>query len=374
MDSTLARTTKDAMLDLRNRTIYVIAPGGTTAQGGMARMVKYMVDNWPNEAGRMLVLDSYGSARCRMPLVFLFMMARLFVNAMRNRIDLLHIHMAERLSVTRKGLVVYLGALFRIPTVLHLHGAEFENYCMSLPQWRLALVRRMMQKVTMVVALGHTSKSFVCNYLNVDPRRVQVLPNAVPAPRLTPRKHTGPCRILFLGAVCERKGVPTLLSALASPLLTGLDWHCHIVGDGDLATYRNQAKENGIENRLTFHGWLSQEESHKELVESDFLVLPSRNEGLPMAILEAMSVGLPTIATPVGEMRDAVRDGNTGLIVPVDDIAALGEAMRALVVDCEKRQALGHAARELYLSTFDIKNYNQSIALLFKRVLRIGQA
>jgi len=355
---------------LKGKNIYVVAPGGCTAKGGMARMVKYMVESWPADAGNLKVLDSYGpGTRYSMPPYFMLLLIRLLVAALFAQIDVLHIHMAERLSVTRKGIVIHIASFFRIPIVLHMHGGQFEDYCRALSPRRLSALKRTMAKVHTLVMLGECGKSFVQNYLDVEPSRVRIVPNAVPA-QTCERKNffrsaETTCSIVFLGRVCDRKGVSFLISALSSPSLAGLDWHCEIVGDGNLERYESKAGELGIRERITFHGWQDQENSRRILASADFLVLPSCHEVLPMAILEAMSLGLPTIATPVGEVRDVVRDGVTGLIVPVGDTQALSEALGDLIRNPGKRVELGQEAYRLYLSSFDIAIFNKRMSAVF---------
>jgi glycosyltransferase involved in cell wall biosynthesis len=131
--------------------------------------------------------------------------------------------------------------------------------------------------------------------------------NGVPDPdvqRPVPRQTT--CELLFAGVLNERKGLRDLLTALASERLRHAPWHLSIAGNGDETPFRNQSDMSGIADKVTFLGWLPSPEMRDLFAASDVLVLPSRNEGLPMVIVEAMASGLAVISTPVGSIGDAI--------------------------------------------------------------------
>jgi glycosyltransferase involved in cell wall biosynthesis len=303
-----------------------------------------------------------------MPAYFIVACIRLFLAALARRVSLVHVHMSERLSVFRKGLVVHLAKLFRIPVVLHLHGADFADYCRSLPPNGLARVKKMVGKADVVITLGQYWRNFVRDELGVDDSRIAVLHNAVPGPQSVPARVGGKtCRILFLGVVCERKGMPTLLEALAHESMMALDWQLEVAGDGEIAAYQAEAERLGLDTRVTFHGWVDEKGARRFLSQCDVLVLPSRNEGLPMAILEAMAYGMAVVATPVGSIADAIRNGENGSLVPVRDSAALASALASLVRDPSLRQRMGAMARQTYEQHFEISAYNNQLARIFER-------
>lgn len=354
--------------------IHVVTPGGTRANGGMGRMVSYFTRTWTVPDAPLVVVDSYGlGGKARMPAMFACSLARLTIAAALGRIGLLHIHMAERASVMRKGLIVHLGRSFHIPVVLHLHGADFADFCRDLGPWRHHLVKSMVHRANAVVVLGNYWRDFAISDLGLPPGRIEVLHNAVPGPETVPaRNHDGPCRILFLGVLGKRKGVPTLINALASPAMRARSWHATLAGNGEVAETRDYAARLGLADRLSFPGWVDEDKARQLLAETDLLVLPSRNEGLPMAILEAMAWGLPVVSTPVGAIPDAVESGTNGVLVPVGDDAALAQALVQLVDDGALRQRMGAASRERWAQMFNIANYNHRLEALFRRV-RAGQ-
>lgn len=351
------------------KRIYVVAPGGAAAVGGMARFIDYVTREWPREQTGMElnVVDSTGPtyAKAKMPFYFALAVLRVLGAGMLGRIDLLHIHMAEYGSVVRKLFVLHLGRLLRTPVVLHLHGANFREFFEGLPAALRRVVVSSMNRARRVIVLGPYWAEYI-ERIGVDRERIRIVRNAVPGPAQPPvRQGSGPCRILFLGVLTERKGMPELIEALGSDELRALSWNMQIAGNGDAEPYRALAERLGIDDRLEFLGWVDSPQARALLASSDMFVLPSRHEGLSMAILEAMSFGVPVVATPVGDVREAVEDGVTGRIVPVQDPASLARALAELVRDPELRRRLGDQARARFRDRFDIAVLNRTLAQLF---------
>jgi glycosyltransferase involved in cell wall biosynthesis len=96
---------------------------------------------------------------------------------------------------------------------------------------------------------------------------------------------------------------------------------------------------------VVFTGW--SDEPRRHLTTFDLYVLPSRIEGFPLAVVEAMLAGLPVVASTVGSVADAVLDGETGLLVPAENPEALASAVGTLLADPDRMRAMGNRGREL---------------------------
>ncbi|MDQ2102255.1 glycosyltransferase family 4 protein [Azospirillum isscasi] len=354
--------------------IYIVSPGGTLEKGGMGRIVDNFTADLKQHRPdvKFEVIDSYGpDAKFHlMPFYFAAAMLRLFGCFVTGKAQLVHIHMAEYGSVLRKGLIVAMASLFRVPVVLHLHGGRFpKHYEDARPPSRWA-IRHMMAMTSEVVVLGEYWRNWVVTTFPTV-GRVTLLHNAVPGPEAIPdRAGDGPVRLLFLGRLIKLKGIDVLLDALASDVCRSRSWHLTIAGDGDLECYRAQARTLGLEDRVRFTGWLDQAGCRKELVQAHVLVQPSMFEGLPMSVLEAMANGLTIVATPVGSVGDAIADEETGLLVPPGDRAALAEALARVIDDAELRRRLGRGARLRFERQFDIAVYRERIIEIYRRNAR----
>ena len=358
----------------RATTVWVVAPGGRDDTGGICRMVDHQAACF--EAGAIRVVDSGGMApRTQMPLRAAAALLLVAGAALGGRIGLLHVHVAAWGSVARKAPFVLLGRALRIPVVLHLHAADFGEFHASLSRIGRRLVRFVFAASDTVVVLGARSRALMHDGLGLDQSRLQILPNAVPDIDVTPGARTaraaGRCRLVFLGALTERKGLADLFVALAAPGLAALPWHLAVIGNGDAAAWRALAAACGIEGRISFHGWMTSAEARAFLsADADLLVLPSRAEGLPMVILEAMAAGLPVVATDVGDVGEAVVDGLTGALVPPRDPASLSRALSALVASETRRARAGRAGRARYEARFTLGDHQRRLQALFASALR----
>ena len=98
-------------------------------------------------------------------------------------------------------------------------------------------------------------------------------------------------------------------------------------------------------------------------------VLPSRYEGLPLSIIEAMFAELPVVAADVGSVRELVVDGETGLLVPPDDVDALTSALATVGASAERRRTLGRAGRARALENFSLERMLESYEQTYERLL-----
>jgi glycosyltransferase involved in cell wall biosynthesis len=164
----------------------------------------------------------------------------------------------------------------------------------------------------------------------------------------------GRFRTVFgLGARLEaQKGIAFLLEAMPAILARHPDTALALAGSGSLEDeLKEKARALGVAEHVRFLGSYPQLLRFYPLL--DFLVLPSLWEGLPLCILEAMSLALPIIATKVGGVGDALEDGKTARLVPPGDPAALAQAVNGFLDDPEGARALGRAGRRVFEERHD---------------------
>lgn len=180
-----------------------------------------------------------------------------------------------------------------------------------------------------------------------DPARVHHLPNFAPdfseaAPAALPAPP-GRVKLLAMGRLHRNKGFDTLIRAL--PLVP--DAHLLIAGEGpERAALEGLAHSLGVQDRLSLLGW--REDTGALLAACDLFVLSSRQEPLGNVVLEAFSAGVPVIATATPGPQELIADGETGLIVPVDDPDSLAHAIKDLIADPDRAAALAEAGRAAF--------------------------
>lgn len=184
---------------------------------------------------------------------------------------------------------------------------------------------------------------------------VSIVPNGVDADLFRPAERaeqaeTGRVVLLFVGRVVRQKGLDLVLQALPA-LPAGVT--LRVVGDGPARpALEAQAETLGIADRVSFLGWLGRDELPSAYAGADLFVFPSRDEGMPNAVLEAMAAGLPVMGTRIAGNRDLIVDGETGLMVEADDAAGLRMGLERLVKDPELRMRMGAQGRRRVLEHF----------------------
>ena len=164
----------------------------------------------------------------------------------------------------------------------------------------------------------------------------------------------------------RQKDHPTLLRALAQ--LIDLEWELELVGDGPLRQEMEAlAASLGIASRVRFAGFRTDVAAC--LADAQVFVLASKWEGFPRAILEAMRAGLPVIASEVGGVRESVRDGETGFLVPPGDVNTLCERLRFLLTSPKQRLHMGAAGRAQYENRFLLERLVAETTAVYESVL-----
>jgi glycosyltransferase involved in cell wall biosynthesis len=211
------------------------------------------------------------------------------------------------------------------------------------------LKRLTSRRLSAHVAVSEHSAREVENIVGLPRGSVRTIYNGVPdrgGRRRPPRPQAGPT-VGALGRLEPQKGFDVLIRALPRlPDVTAV-----LVGEGsERARLERLAADLGVSERVRLMGWADDPTTHLETFE--ILVLPSRFEGFPLAVVEAMLAELPVVATDVGGVREAVLHGETGMLVPPDDPEALAGALRELLDDAQLRRAMGRRGRALALDRY----------------------
>lgn len=280
--------------------------------------------------------------------------------------DIVHVHMAERGSVYRKNLVICLAKLFRSKVVIHMHGAEFEDWYKGLTEKKQAGIRRILNKADKVLILGKYWENFVSSLME-DPEKVQVLYNAVAVPEQNTYDISAE-NLLFLGVVGQRKGVYDLLRAVkeAEKELSE-NVRLMIYGPEFEQKIDSAIKEMGLTDRVEYKGWLPPEERAGVFQKTAVNILPSYNEGLPMTILETMAAGIPNISTNVAAIPEAVTKKN-GVVITPGDTASLAQAIIQLMKDREVRQSKSYEAYRSAKEVFSLENHIHQLLYIYEEL------
>lgn len=343
------------------RTLHVViaTPLGLSGKGGIDRImdeVRAEVTARPTSGQAYDFIVTRGRrhiafSALKLPLA----LAGLTVRRAFGRADLVHINLSSHGSTRRKLLLVSLCRRLGVPYVIHLHGSRMRQYWLATNGDLRQRLNSMFIDAARVIVLGEVWRRFVAEQVPAAADRIVILPNATRATRLL-HEPASDVRILFLGQIGPRKGVPQLIEAL-SGLPHEVAWSAVIAGDGDLSESQAQITALGLSERVTLPGWVGPADVEVLFARSDILVLPSFDENLPMSVIEAMAAGLAVVTTPVGATEDIIAHGETGLLVPPGEVPPLREAIARLVADPELRFRLGEAARKVHAERLEITPY-----------------
>ncbi len=251
----------------------------------------------------------------------------------------------------------YLKRACHIPYAISLQGGDVPGF----DPGRMRLYHKLTGGV--ISALWHDANAVVANSQGLatlarthDPSAtIGMIPAGADLTGIAPKtdyRQTGPVNLLFVGRLVKQKGLDVLITALAKMDLA-IRWRLILVGDGpEWPPIAGEAARVGLADRLDLRGWVTKEELPAIYRSGDIFVLPSRDEGMANALLEAMAAGLPVVGTRVAGTGEVVIQGETGLLVAPEDADALCAALAALIKDEPRREAFGRAGRQRVETTF----------------------
>jgi glycosyltransferase involved in cell wall biosynthesis len=232
---------------------------------------------------------------------------------------------------------------FRKKTVVHLHAPEFDGFRRNPMK---VLSRWVFTGADAVIVL---SEAWAREVRTIAPRaNVKVVPNPCEIPAGPPMPLTDREQIVvFSGKLESRKGFRDLIRAMPAVLAKVPAAKLVMAGHGAVEEAKALACLLGIESRVECLGWITAERKAAVLSGARVFCLPSYGEGLPMAMLEAMSYGIPVVVTSVGGIPDVVTDGYSGIVVTPGDIAGISDAVALLLLQTDLAQRMADTALQI---------------------------
>ncbi len=277
----------------------------------------------------------------------------------RLRPDLVHVHLS--------GLAAWIELIGRPgdsgPVLLTAHTTADSG--LTAP----AVTRRVLAGADLATTVSaDLAAGLEAAFPDARPEPYEVVLNGVAAPTLAPAPlHPAAGTLLSLGRVVREKGFDLAIRALALlPPATRL----MLAGDGPaLPALQTLAAELGVADRVDFRGWVHPDDVPALINAADIVLMPSRwREPFGLVAVQAGQMARPLVATRVGGLPEIVRDGETGLLVPPEDPAALAAAVRRLQADPALAARLGAAARRRAADTFSMARCAAAYATLYDRL------
>jgi glycosyltransferase involved in cell wall biosynthesis len=239
----------------------------------------------------------------------------------------------------------------RVPLVFSYHGMEASTV---LPIERLKFCA-VAKVTTRMFAVSHAARRLLVERYGLARERISVIENGVDTDRFSPagggRKRSGRFIVGAVGRVFRVKNLPMLMRAVKLLIDRGVDLELRVAGEGpESDNVRALADALRLGDRFSLAGFV--EDVPAFLRALDVYALSSDIEANPNALLEAMSVGLACVSTDVGNVRDLLDEGRSGVLIAPGDEAGLAQAIEALLRDPERRCSLGDRARDRILSRY----------------------
>ncbi len=248
------------------------------------------------------------------------------------------------------------------PDIVHAVLESFAGLAMVLCRFTIPRAHRILTcqstNTSLLLPLMHRSADRITAISSVLVKRaekfgrtdVTLIPNGVHLKEIreaVAKEERVAGRILYVGRLEPMKGVATLLDAFAIVAAEFPKVHLHIIGDGSLRSSLEDRQEALVaEQRIVFRGYLPPLSVHRAYATASIFCGLSRSEALGNVFLEAGAAGCAVVATNVGGIPDVVKDGETGILVPSNDVDAAAHALRSLLKDHALCKTLSHAAEK----------------------------
>ncbi|MBV6627766.1 MAG: glycosyltransferase family 4 protein [Rivularia sp. (in: Bacteria)] len=295
----------------------------------------------------------------------------------KERVSLVHAHAPFAGSIISS----LAGKLAGVPVIIHAHLQDALSSNSLIRSYQNIMNYWTSRKCSdAIIAVSHQLKNALITE-GFDSRKFHVVHNGTP---LNNRENNSNIRsqlnisedipvVIHIARLCKSKGQHLLLQAAANLHQLGQEAVYLIVGkdleqDGAYLKYlKDLAQELGINKSVHFLGHRA--DIPQLLALSDLLVLPSYTEGLPLVILEAMAAGLPVVATPVGGIPEAVIPQETGFLVPVEDVQALGDVILKLLQNPNLKNEMGNKGLQMVRNDFSVEKMCREVFDIYQKVL-----
>ena len=281
------------------------------------------------------------------------------------QIDLVHVHMAERGSVFRKGAVILLSRMFGIKIIIHLHAGPFIDWYKTKNKTIQKLITYIFKCATKIVVLGNYWKIQLAEL--IESSKIEVLYNGVTGCKSNPYNIDGEF-VVFVGMLTHKKGIFDLIEAVKRIdknkfkekfVLCGYDFNNEV---------KKRITELHIEDRFILKGWIEQKAIKEIFKQTKLFVLPSYYEGLSMSVLESMCHGVPIITTNVSTMPELL--GNYENLIQPGDVLALANKIQFFLQEKDIRRI-----QSLYIfnranQLFSLKSNIQKTLIIYKECMR----
>jgi glycosyltransferase involved in cell wall biosynthesis len=265
-------------------------------------------------------------------------------------IKIVHIHGAKEGSILRKYFICFIvKKIFSKKMIFHIHAGGFDEYYLSGGRFYKYMCRFVVNNADALVVLSNRWDEFFQRNFRI--KKLIVIKNPVEHKQspVIKQKNKSEVVFLFLGRIADHKGV----FDLANLVIKEQDWlrgKCKFLigGNHEVDRLKKTIEEGGVSDLMEYIGWVQDDEKDRFFCMSDYFILPTYEEGMPMTILEAFSYGKPVITTPVGSIPEVVEHNRNGILFTPGDMNQLKKIIFDVIndrskYDCMRKYAMNTA-------------------------------
>jgi len=274
--------------------------------------------------------------------------------------DIVHFHTTpDKGGLLVQFPIMILSLLTKKKIIIHVHmGNQLKYHTNNIFFiWYL-------RHADIIVLLAKKWKESFCELFPKVNKRIQVIYNACEAlPDVSLEKKD---RIIVLMAhMIEDKGIDVMLKAWQLLYRDYKDWHVYMMGGGDYVKYKELSEEMGLQDSMTFTGYIRGEEKEVLLQSASISVMCSYNEGFPMVVLEGWAYEHAVVTTPVGGLPDVIEDGRNCLVFDFGDYEMLADQLKRLMDDDGLRITIAKYSKKYGEQMFSLQEISSSISQLY---------
>lgn len=346
--------------------VLVIGPDIEKSKGGMSTVIKEINEDKDLRSNVEIdIFSSYVDGNKAFILLYSFIAIVKFILFYRNY-DVYHIHCASYGSTFRKGIYIYLVKLFNKKAILHIHGAEYLVFFEKSKHKNLII--KILNKADLVIALSNEWKRNFEKTFHIE--NCIAIENGIDVEKYSScsgvKKNN--YNIVMLGRLGTRKGTYDLINTIERVVTHFPNLKCYMAGDGEINKCITLIEKKNLKKNVFCLGWVNLTRKTEILKDSNILVLPSYNEGLPMAILEGMASGKAIISTNVGAIPEVISSEKNGILIHPGDIEALENAIIRLFTDYNLVKEMSKNNRKKIIEEFSTKKMHEEILKCYRKV------
>jgi len=279
-------------------------------------------------------------------------------------------------SSIEKGLMLIIARLFKIKSIIFPRAGNLIKQTKQSNTF-FYLIKFLFTRADIFLCQGNKWKQFAINRLKINEKKVKIISNWTATTNLLRvgelrrnQENKIPLKLLFVGWLEKEKGVMEIIRTFNNLSKKEYPVHLTLIGNGSIKEKAiKYVDRNNLSNKVLFKGWMESDKIIDHYKKSDVFLLPSWQEGMPNALIEALACKLATVTTSVGIIPDYLSDNKSSLIIKPKDEDALSYALEKLITNTKYREMISNEGYKIAKEYFSTEKSLNKLAIIIKETL-----